>query len=114
MKVTYAKLNDGSWGIRADGALAVGQTVTVTKRDGTTKSETVGRVIWKGDGVTLAAIGTTPSSSANTTRTATLPAPRRRRAGNGLGSRTGCSCGSQEGGSKPTDCRQCRFDQDDC
>jgi hypothetical protein len=35
------------------------------------------------------------------------------RTSNGLGRRTGCSCGSQEGGSKPTDCNSCRFDQDD-
>lgn len=30
-----------------------------------------------------------------------------------LGPRTGCSCGSREGGSQPSDCRSCRFDQDD-
>lgn len=35
------------------------------------------------------------------------------RRGNGLGRRTGCSCGSQEGGSKPTDCWTCRHDADD-
>jgi hypothetical protein len=31
-----------------------------------------------------------------------------------LGPRTGCSCGSRENGSQDTDCRSCRFDQDDC
>ncbi len=34
---------------------------------------------------------------------------------NGLGRRTGCSCGSQEGGMKSTDCRECKhnaFDGD--
>jgi hypothetical protein len=29
------------------------------------------------------------------------------------GTRTGCRCGSIEEYSKPSDCRQCRFDQDD-
>lgn len=32
---------------------------------------------------------------------------------NSGGARTGCSCGSREGYSRPTDCAQCRFDQDD-
>lgn len=40
-------------------------------------------------------------------------------AANGRGSaprarRTGCSCGSLDGVSRPSDCRQCRFDNDDC
>lgn len=30
------------------------------------------------------------------------------------GRRTGCSCGSIEGVSRDSDCRQCRFDEDDC
>jgi hypothetical protein len=115
--ITYAKLKDGSWGIRADGtALTVGQIVTVTKKSGETKSETVARVLWTGDGITLAAIvpsTPTPSSSANTTRAASSPGRSRKTGGNGLGPRTGCSCGSQQYGSKPTDCRSCQFDQDD-
>ena len=42
---TYAKLKDGSWGIRGSG-LTPGASVTVTKRDGSTKTETVGAVLW--------------------------------------------------------------------
>lgn len=31
----------------------------------------------------------------------------------GAGRRTGCSCGSRENYSQPSDCRSCKFDQDD-
>lgn len=53
---TYTKLRDGSWGLRGSG-LASGRIVSVTKRDGTVKTETVGRVLWTGsDGTCLATI----------------------------------------------------------
>ena len=45
---SYTKLRDGSWGVRAGGAVRAGESLTVTKRDGTTKIETVGRVLWSG------------------------------------------------------------------
>jgi hypothetical protein len=32
---------------------------------------------------------------------------------NGLGRRTGCACGSQEGGMKDTDCRECKHNAPD-
>jgi hypothetical protein len=55
--IVYARLRDGSWGIRADGVkIEPGRTVTVRKRDGTEQAETVGRVVWSGDGVTLASL----------------------------------------------------------
>ena len=53
--ITYTKLRDGSWGLRGHG-LTAGATVRVTKRDGSSKTETVGRVLWTGDGVSLATI----------------------------------------------------------
>lgn len=56
MTATYTKLRDGSWGVRAAGKVVAGQTITVAKRDGSTKTETVDRVLWSGDGVTLASI----------------------------------------------------------
>lgn len=40
--ITYAKLQDGSWGIRSKTQLTPGMSVVVTKRDGSTKNETVG------------------------------------------------------------------------
>ena len=42
MKITYAKLKDGTWGLRVPGEIAPGTSATVTKRDGTTKTEIVG------------------------------------------------------------------------
>jgi len=47
-KATYTQLRDGSWGIRADGKLTAGATITVTKRDGTSKTETISKVLWTG------------------------------------------------------------------
>lgn len=45
---SYTKLRDGSWGVRADGAVKAGQSLTVTKKDGTYKVERVSRVLWSG------------------------------------------------------------------
>jgi hypothetical protein len=58
MTATYAKLKSGNWGVRVQGGTpAVGESVTVTKRDGTSKTETVAAVVYAGDGYTLCAIG---------------------------------------------------------
>lgn len=59
---TYTKLRDGSWGLRATQPLQTGQSITVTKKSGETKAETVGRVLWTGNGVTLATIAQGGSS----------------------------------------------------
>ena len=53
---TYAKLRDGSWGVRVTGPAAAGQSVTVRKKDGTSKVERIAAVVWEGDGVTLCSI----------------------------------------------------------
>ena len=45
---TYTKLNNGDWGIRVSGDITTGASVTVTKRDGSTKTEIVGKVVWTG------------------------------------------------------------------
>lgn len=55
-KATYCKLRDGSWGIRGGANLKEGARVLVSKKDGTTKAETVGRIIWSKDGVRIAAL----------------------------------------------------------
>lgn len=54
--VTYAKLRDGSWGVRVTGSVREGQVVTVRKRDGSTKSETIAKVVWSSNGVSLCSI----------------------------------------------------------
>jgi len=55
---TYAKLRSGAWGIRVTGGpVSVGETLTVTKRDGARKSESVSAVVWTdGNGTSLCAI----------------------------------------------------------
>ena len=45
---TYTQLRNGSWGIRVAGTAGVGQTITVTKKDGSNKTETVQKVLWTG------------------------------------------------------------------
>jgi hypothetical protein len=55
--VTYMKLRSGDWGLRGYN-LKEHSTVQVKKKDGTSKTETVGKVVWRGDdGLTFAAIG---------------------------------------------------------
>jgi hypothetical protein len=53
---TYTKLKSGEWGIRSTSTLVEGQQVIVTKKSGQAKTETVAKVIWRGNGVTLATI----------------------------------------------------------
>ena len=55
--ISYAKLRSGAWGVRVQGDPAVvGAIVTVTKRSGETKSETISEIVWQGEGVALCAI----------------------------------------------------------
>lgn len=78
--VTYTKLRDGSWGLRGPAAaLKPGASVTVAKRSGETKTETVGRVLWTGDGVAMTTIagGSAPARTGGTG----APNARRARAG---------------------------------
>lgn len=56
MKASYTKLKSGAWGVRVEGKVVDGQSITVTKKDGTAKSETIEKVLWTGGGVSLCAI----------------------------------------------------------
>lgn len=104
---TYTKLKDGTWGVRVNGTVAAGERITVSKRDGSSKTETVAKVLWTGiarDGqqACLVEIGRSERSSA-------------RRSNRGVW--TGCSCGSRElpeGGLSDNACATCRFDEYDC
>ena len=65
---TYTKLKDGSWGIRVPGQARKGQEYSVSKRDGTSKRETIRAVLWTGTDksgatVSLCAIGTSRGTS---------------------------------------------------
>jgi len=56
MQATYTKLRNGFWGLRVTGFQVTpqnGDTVTATRRDGRQKRETIGRVLWCGDGIAI-------------------------------------------------------------
>lgn len=60
-QTTYTKLRDGSWGLRIAGAAQPGARVSVA-----TKTETVGRVLWTGNGISLATIAQSDRQSTGT------------------------------------------------
>lgn len=60
---TYTKLRDGSWGVRAPAGVTVGQTITVVKKSGESKTETIAHVVWEGNGVALCKIEPTARST---------------------------------------------------
>lgn len=64
MTATYTKLKSGEWGIRVETTIPPepGATITVRKKDGTTKTETIAKVVWSGNGISLCTIGSTGSS----------------------------------------------------
>ena len=49
LTATFARLADQTWGVRVNGPRPTeGAAITVAKRDGSTKSATVARVLWHG------------------------------------------------------------------
>lgn len=97
MTATYTKLKSGEWGVRVEGSVKVGQSITVRKKSGETKTETVAKVVWTGDGISLCAVSSGSKS---------LYTPKSSR-----GRRTGCACGSIEGEYHSWYCDTCRFDE---
>lgn len=60
---TFTKLKDGTWGLRGPG-LVEGQQVWVEKRDcARPVPKTVGKVLWTGNGISIATIGVTPKKT---------------------------------------------------
>ena len=55
-------------GVRVAGSAKPCDSVTVTKKSGETQSVTIGRVVWTGDGVTLATVGSTTGGSSRQSR----------------------------------------------
>ena len=60
LMATYTKLRSGYWGIRVSGSAAPGDRVTVRTKAGREQRETVSRVLWSGDGVSICEIATRP------------------------------------------------------
>ena len=100
MNASPAKLRDGSWGARVQGAVAVGDTVTITTKAGKSWSARVSQVVWSGEGVTLCATSSLDRPAASSAR----QAPR--------GRWTGCRCGSREDNPRDSDCASCRYDSE--
>jgi hypothetical protein len=55
---TWTKLKNGDWGLRISGGAPVrpGMTVVAVSRDGRKSDVAVSRVVWSGNGVTIAAV----------------------------------------------------------
>ena len=54
---SWARLRDGSWGLRIEGAgLRAGDRVRARRKDGSDSIETIGRIAWTGEGVTVASV----------------------------------------------------------
>jgi hypothetical protein len=96
MKATYTKLKSGDWGVRIEGAVKPGAIVTVTKKSGETKSETISKVLWMGNGISLCAIGASGNGSSH---------------GNG-GARKCADCGGPVTGTYRY-CRDCSYEHRD-
>lgn len=50
---TFSKLKDGSWGLRVSGKVKAGDTVSVTKKDGSRQTKKVAKVIHSSDDSTI-------------------------------------------------------------
>ena len=50
---SFTQLKNGSWGARVEGNSNEGDTATLTKRNGDKSNVKLGRVVWRGNGVTL-------------------------------------------------------------
>ena len=105
--VTYTKLKSGAWGLRIVGSWRVlaGDRVTVSKKDGSRKEETVGAVLWSGDGVMLCSIQPTQSRPAYAAPAASAarPAVRKYRKGQD------CPCCGSEPLDAQLHCWECGF-----
>lgn len=62
---TYTKLRSGEWGIRMEGAAKPGMTVAVKTKAGKVKSETIAKVVWSGNGISICAISQRPAEASS-------------------------------------------------
>jgi hypothetical protein len=98
---TWAKLRDGSWGVRLTSVGSPGDQVTVRKKSGQTSKVTLGRLIWTDRSVWLFTVGTGGSSGSSGSSGSRS---------HSHGRWTGCSCGSIEDEPRDSDCASCRYD----
>ena len=48
MQANWTRLTDGTWGVRVHGHVGTGAEIQVSKRDGSSSTERVERVLWAG------------------------------------------------------------------
>lgn len=53
---SYAKLRSGNWGVRVPFEVEPGQAIVVKTKKGKTREETIGRIVWQGNGVWLCTV----------------------------------------------------------
>jgi len=90
---TPAKLKSGAWGARVQGAVSVGDQITISTKSGKTWNATVSTVVWTDGSISLCATSGTRSGGSHSTSR-----------------RTGCSCGSRDGIIQASDCWSCKHD----
>lgn len=56
----WAKLKDGSWGVRTESGVKAGATIQVQKKSGEVQTVTVAKVLWHDDKNALCSILPTP------------------------------------------------------
>ena len=111
LTATFARLDDGSWGLRVPGRVTAGQSVTAVRRDESRSTVTIGSVLCQATGSqpALCTIGASAPRSQS-------PVPARRSSGGRRAGRwTGCSCGSREDSSgslihSSRNCASCEHD----
>jgi hypothetical protein len=108
MSASYTQLKDGSWGLRVKSSVLVeGQTIVVSKKDGSSKNETVGKILWTGkdkftgDNVALTTISKPVAVKSNGGGF---------KKGRSRSNWSGCSCGSLEDEPRASDCASCQHD----
>lgn len=61
---TWTKLKkENTWGLRIEGSVTEGEVVLVSRSNGSKSRETVGKIVWTGNGITLATLGPKPAKA---------------------------------------------------
>jgi hypothetical protein len=62
-EATFAKLRDGTWGVRVPGRASAGDSVIITRRDGRKVQTTIESIVWTGPDFTIGRIPNTRNAS---------------------------------------------------
>jgi hypothetical protein len=61
-KATWTKMRDGNWGLRVEGDVKAGDVVLACTKSGKKTRESVGSVVWAGNGISLCTLGEKPAA----------------------------------------------------